>query len=174
MKKQFLPILVAGALGLCMMLFADVKTDYSHTVDFGKFRSYSWIKVQTENPLWQDRVKSSIDMTLQEKGWQQADGHADAGIVAFGSTKNQQTLNTFYDTLGGGWFWGGFDGTSTTTVTNTPVGTLVVDIFDNSSKKLIWRGIASDTVSGDPEKNEKKLEHSVQDMFKHFPPKAKG
>jgi hypothetical protein len=54
------------------------------------------------------------------------------------------------------------------------VGTLVVDIFDSQTKKLIWRGNASETLSGDPEKNEKKLDHEVSDMFKYFPPKAGG
>jgi hypothetical protein len=57
-----------------------------------------------------------------------------------------------------------------TTVENTPVGTLVVDVFDGNSKKLIWRGTATDTLSSKPESNEKKLEHSVTDMFKKFPP----
>lgn len=38
---------------------------------------------------------------------------------------------------------------------NTPVGTLVVNIFDTQSKKLIFREI--DTLSGDPGKNTEKL-----------------
>jgi hypothetical protein len=57
---------------------------------------------------------------------------------------------------------------------NTPVGTLVVDIFDSSRKKLIWRGAGSSVLSEKLEKNEKKLEHTVAEMFKHFPPPSKG
>ena len=174
MKKQFVPMLVAALLGICLTLLADVKTDYSHRTDFAKYKTYSWIKVKTENPLWQDRIKGAVGMALQEKGWQEVPSGGDTGIAAFGSTKNQPTIQTFYDNLGGGWFWGGMDGMATTTVENTPVGTLVVDIFDGPSKKLVWRGIATDTLSGDPEKNEKKLQHTVADMFKHFPPKPKG
>jgi hypothetical protein len=82
-------------------------------------------------------------------------------------------LNTFYDGLGGGWRWGGF-GESTTTTTETPVGTLVVDIFDMSGKQLLWRSTATNTLSGSPEKNAKKLTKTVDDMFKNFPPKPKG
>jgi len=37
------------------------------------------------------------------------------------------------------------------------IGTLVVDLFDTPSKKLIWRGQASDVLSDKPEKNDKKL-----------------
>jgi hypothetical protein len=174
MKKQFAPIMLVAFFGICAFLFADVKTDYSHSIDFGKYHTYSWIKVQASDDLWRDRIQRDIDGALQEKGWQRSDAGGDAQLTAFGSTKNQPTIQTFYDNIGGGWFWGGFDGTATTTVTNTPVGTLVVDIFDGQTKRLVWRATASDTLSGNPEKNEKKLQDTVNDMFKHFPPKAKG
>ena len=174
MKKQFVPVLVVALLAACVMLFADVKTDYSHSTDFSKFKTYSWIKVQAGNDLWQDRIGRDIDAALQSRGWSKSESGGDAGVAAFGATKNQQTLQTFYDGIGGRWFWGGFDTTATTTVVNTPVGMLVVDIFDNQTKKLVWRGMADRTLSGDPEKNEKKLKDDVEDMFKHFPPKSRG
>jgi len=89
---------------------------------------------------------------------------------------NERTLQTFYDGLGGGWFWRGFGGigTATTTVENQPIGTLTVDIFDANTKKLIFRAHGSDALSNHEDKNEKKLDHSVEEMFKHFPPNAKG
>ena len=174
MKKQFVGILSTVLLGTCVVLFADVKTDYSHSTDFGKYHTYSWVKVQASNQLWQDRIQKDVDAALQSKGFQMEASGGDLGVTAFGSSQNQQTLNTFYDNLGGGWFWGGMDGMSTTTVQNTPVGTLVVDLFDRQSKKLVWRSMASNTLSGDPEKNAKKLHDTVDDMFKHFPPKPRG
>jgi hypothetical protein len=174
MKKQFVPMLVIAFLGICALLFAEVKTDYSHSVDFGKYRTYSWLKVQAGDDLWKDRIQRDVDLALQDKGWQKVESGGDAGVAAFGAMKTEQTLQTFYDNLGGGWFWGGFDGTATTTVQNTPVGTLVADIFDGPTKKLMWRGMSTNTLSGDPEKNAKKLQQSVEEMFKHFPPKSKG
>lgn len=95
----------------------------------------------------------------------------------FGRTKTQQTLNTFYDGFGGGWGWrwGGLnDGMATTTTENTEVGTLNIDMFDTQSKKLVWRGQATKTLSGDPEKNAKKLQGDIHDLFKKFPPKSNG
>jgi hypothetical protein len=86
-------------------------------------------------------------------------------------------LETFYGGIGGGWGWrrgwGGM-GMATTEVERTPIGTLVVDIFDGGTKKLIFRANASDALSGKVEKNEKKMEKAVEHMFKHFPPPAKG
>jgi hypothetical protein len=81
-------------------------------------------------------------------------------------------LQTWYDDFGGGWHWHGFgSGMATTIEEETPVGTLMVDIFDTPSQKLIWRGIASGTLTGKPEKDEKKMDKAVTEMFKKFPPR---
>jgi hypothetical protein len=61
-----------------------------------------------------------------------------------------------------------------TTQTNTyDVDTLVVDTFENRSKKLIWRGVVTDTLSDKPEKNTEKINKAIEKMFKNFPPKQK-
>jgi hypothetical protein len=78
-------------------------------------------------------------------------------------------LNTFYDGFGRGWRWGGF-GEATTTTEIYKVGTLVVDLFDTKTKKLIWRGTSSDTLSNSSDKNIKNLDKGVEKMFKKFPP----
>ena len=114
--------------------------------------------------------QADVDQQLAAKGWAKVQSGGDATVSAFGRTHNEQSLDTFYTGIGGGWHWRGGIGDAMTTVENTPVGTLVVDVFDANSKKLIWRGTATDTLSGKPEENSKKLEHSVEDMFKHFPP----
>jgi hypothetical protein len=169
----------AGALvcaGFAVLLFADSKVDYDHHADFSRYHTYSWLKVNATDSLWADRIRRDVDEQLSAKGWTMAPGGGDVAIAAWGKTKNEQTLNTFYDGLGGGWGWRGFGGMgmATTTTENTPVGTLGIDMFDSQSKKLIWRGMAEKTLSDKPEKNEKKLESTVQDLFKKFPPPSKG
>lgn len=174
MKNSVMPLLVSMSLTALTLFAVDVKTDYSHSADFSQYKTYSWIKVETD-PLWKDRVMRAVDGELAAKGWTKVPAGGDAGVAAFGSTQEMPTLTTFYDSFGGGWMWRGFgDAIATTTVEKTPVGTLVVDIFDSSTKKLIWRGTATDTLTGKPEKDEKKLENAVADMFKHFPPKPRG
>jgi hypothetical protein len=162
-------------LASACVVFATVKTDYSHSVDFGHYKTYSWIKVSVQDPLWEDRITRAVDSQLSAKGWTRVPDGGDAAVAAYGSTHDEKTLQTWYDGFGGGWFWNGFgDGLATTTVEKTPVGTLMVDIFDSSTKKLIWRGLASDTLSGKPDKDEKKMDKSVSEMFKNFPPPPKG
>jgi hypothetical protein len=94
-------------------------------------------------------------------------------LTAVGVKKNQAEYTTFYDGLGGGWRWHGWGGgMATTTVEEVPVGTLVVDIYDTSTKQLIWRGLAHDQLSDKPDKDTKKLEKAVNKMFDKFPPRS--
>src|SRR6266404_6007621 len=173
MNKHF-ALLFIVMLCVFVLWAAEVKVDHDHSTDFTRYRTYSWIKVQAGDSLWADRITRDVDGQLSAKGWNKVASNGDAGIAAFGATQNQPTLQTFYDGFGGGWFWRGFgEGVATTTVENTPVGTLVVDIFDGRSKKLIWRATGAEVLSGKPEKNERKLANTVEDMFKRFPPKSK-
>jgi hypothetical protein len=152
---------------VCLLL-ASVKTDYDHAANFSQYKTYSWIGAKATDDLWADRITQDVDAQLAAKGWTKVESGGDATVSAFGRVRNEQTLETFYDGLGG-WRWRGF-GESTTTVENTPVGSLVVDVFDAKTKKLIWRASSTETLSSKPEKNEKKLEKAVEEMFKKFPP----
>jgi hypothetical protein len=153
----------------------QIKTDYDRDANFNQYKTYSFEKIQTRDPLWVDRIKEAVNADLMSKGWTPVQAGGDVAIVAIETTQNQPTLNTFYDGFGGGWGWrrGGSFGDSTTTVENYKVGTLVVDLFDSRTKKLIWRGSASDTLSDKSGNNIKTLDKGVQKMFDHFPPGEK-
>jgi Domain of unknown function (DUF4136) len=154
-----------------------VKTDFDRSADFGRYKTYSWEKVQSPDALWVDRIKSAVNSALAAKGWTEVPSGGDVSVLAIEMTRNQQTLNTFYDGFGGGWGWrrggGGGFGTATTTEETYKVGTLVVDLFDAGTKKLIWRASSSDTLSDKSDKNIKNLDKGVQKMFEHFPPQEK-
>jgi hypothetical protein len=151
----------------------QVKTDYDRGTDFSQYKTYSWEKVRTQDPLWVDRIEAAVNAALAAKGWTQVPSGGNVAIVAIEMTRNQQTLDTFYNGFGRGWRWGGGFGDATTTVENYKVGTLVVDLFDANSKKIIWRGSSSDTLSDKSDKNIKNLDKAVQKMFNHFPPDEK-
>ena len=168
-KHSILPALGVALLCAAASFAQQVKTDYDHNVEFSQYKTYSWEKVQTQNPLWVDRIKGAVNAALAAKGWTPVESGGDVAIVAMEMAQNHPTLNTYYDGFGGGWRWGGF-GDVTTTVTNYTVGTLVVDLFDANSKKLIWRGSSSEALSNKPDKNIKALDKDVQKMFDHFPP----
>jgi len=168
---------ILASVGIAMLfaapLFAQqVKTDYDRNANFSQYKTYSWQKVQTQDPLWIDRIKEAVNASLIAKGLRLVESGGDVALVAVEATQDQRTLNTFYDGMGGGWRWRGFGGfeEATTTVDTYKVGTLVVDLFDAHTKTLIWRGSSSDTLSDKSDKNIKNLDKGVEKMFDHFPP----
>lgn len=178
MKVQRIAVVLMGL----MFLFAgissaqQVKTDYDRTADFAQYKTYSWEHVKTKDPLLEDRIKSAVNGALAARGLTQVETGGDISIVAIQMTSNQETLNTFYNGFGGGWGWrrfgGGGFGEATTTTETYKVGTLVVDLFDAKTKKLLWRGSSSDTLSNNSDKNIKNLDKGVGKMFQKFPPNA--
>jgi hypothetical protein len=185
-RIRILQLLVPAALLAVGIAHADsVKSDYSHSVDFSSFHTYSWGDVKTANPLYVDRVRQAVDQALQAKGWQLVPNGGDTTVFANGQIRNEQQLETMYNSLGpgwgGGWGWGGWGwgrgggfGTATTTTTTQPVGSLVIDIFTVTDKKLAWRGIIERDISDKAEKNTKGLDKDIQKLFKDFPPKGRG
>jgi hypothetical protein len=176
MQKVMLALVGMTLVFAGMASAQQVKTDYDRSANFTLYKTYSWEHVETKDPLNVDRIKHAVNTVLAARGWTMVDSGADVAVVAMEITRDQQTLNTFYDGLGGGWGWrrfggGGFGEATTTTDTYT-VGTVVVDLFDTKTKQLIWRGSASDTLSNNSDKNIKNLNESVDKLFKHFPPGA--
>jgi hypothetical protein len=170
---------IALGFALAMMTasatFAQkVTTDYSKTADFTQYKTYMWIKEpKTTDPLMQQRIIDDVNAALAAKGLQLVTSNADLGLAAHTATKQERSLDTFYNGFGGGWRWGGGLGSATTTVNTYEIGTLVVDLFDCRTKDAVWRGTATKTVSGNPQKNTENLNKAVEDMFKKFPPAAK-
>ena len=152
-----------------------VSIDYDKNANFSSYKAYSWGEgTNAKNPLGHQRIVAGIDAQLAAKGWQKVDSNPDVVVIYSAATGSKTQINTF-DTGGpwGGyrWGWGGYGGgSSTTTVQEIPIGHLVVDMADVKNKDFIWRGTASDTLSDQPEKNQKKLEKALAKMFKNFPP----
>jgi hypothetical protein len=63
----------------------------------------------------------------------------------------------------------GWGGIATTRIETVPVGTLVVAIYESGTHHLVWRSIAHDTLSDNPNTNAKKLEKAIDKMFRKFP-----
>jgi len=165
----------------------NVRTDYDHTANFSQYKTYTWANVQTSNPFFVTRIKQAVDQQLQAKGWTLVQSGASATIFATDNIHDQKQVQTLYDGMGagwgGGWGWGGWGwrggwgpgfgtGIATTTTTDQNVGNLVIDVFDGSSKQLLWRGLATENLSSNDDKNTKQLDGDIAKMFKGFPPKA--
>jgi hypothetical protein len=175
-RYAFVSLLAAGLLFAASINAQQIKIDYDREANFSNFKTYSWGKIHTENPLWVDRIKDSVDSALAAKGWNEVDSGGSVSIMAMEINETHRTLNTYYDGFGGGWRWGrgGGFGDATTTEDTYKVGTLVIDLFDTNTKMLVWRGSASDILSNKSDKNIKSLNKGVAKLFSDFPPQPKN
>jgi Domain of unknown function (DUF4136) len=189
MKRYMHVVLMALVLiGTSAAFAGNVQTDYDHTANFSQYNTYSWGKVQTSNPFFVTRIQQAVDSHLQAKGWQLMPSGGAITIFATDNITDQQQVQTMYDNMGGGWGggwgWGGWGwrggwggpgfgtGVATTTTTNQNVGNLVIDLFEGKSKKLLWRGLATENLSSNDSRNTKMVDNDINNMFKNFPPKA--
>jgi len=172
-------VIGAAVVGLALAGTAsaqDVKTDWDKSADFSKYKSFSaQIATSWNNPLAEKRALEIIENALVAKGWKKMDAAtADTHVLIHGATQVKRDLNTFYSGGFGGYGYRGYGGmgmgTSSTTVNEYTVGTMVLDIFDAKTKQLLWRGTGSDELSDKADKNQKKIEKATEKMFKNFPP----
>ncbi len=168
-------------------LAQKVTNDWDKAVDFSKYKTYAWVKgTPARNQRNDERIVRAIEGQLAAKGLQKVESVANPDlVVAYHAAVAEDTQFDTRDTgswgYGSGWRYGygrmsttTVGGMSTTTVTKILIGQLVVDLGDVKDKELIWRGTASDTVSGkDWEKAEKTINKAVEKLFKKYPTPAK-
>jgi hypothetical protein len=149
-----------------------VAVDYDHGADFSKYKTYAWITTQNPAPsqLGEKRLIEAVNAELAAKGLREAPlEQADMAVrYGIGFKERVQVTGTDFGYGYSPYRWGG--GTVTYDSTYYTDATLVLDLIDVKEKALLWRGTASDTVSDNPEKNEKKIKKSAEKMFKKFPP----
>ncbi len=184
MKKLAAAVLALGFLAGCSSM--TVNTDWAHEADFSKYKTFQYKQtdgnIADTNQLGDQRIVAGIKREMKAKGFTEADSNPDVYVTYHGEDQEQISLDTTTMGYGGygygpGWGWGrggmGMGmGSSTTTVRTYTKGTLIVDIWDASAKELIWRGVASDTLSENPQKNIDKGNKALAKMFERYPPTA--
>jgi len=167
-------------IGLALALLAcsltpaqDVTTNFMPGTDFSKFRTYKWVLIQggeTPNQIVDAQIKQAIDSQLASKGLTKTDGDKADLYVGYQVSISQQREWNAYG-MGGGLRWGGGMATAQSSTIN--IGTLVLDMYDPSTKQLVWTGRAIKTLdpSNNQEKNQKNLNKAMQKLLKSFPPK---
>lgn len=154
---------------------ASVNVDYDKSADFSKYKTYAR-KAMTPAPssLVQGRIDDALDRELSARGWRKVESGADVHVITHASVgkKTRITSDQFggYGGFRGGRGWGGGWGSTHVNVNEIEVGTLLVDMVDAKSNQLVWRGIATATVSQKAEKSEKKINKACKKLFKNFPP----
>ena len=166
MNARMFPVALATIVAAaCSTMRTNV--DWDQTVDFSRYRTFAFQKGSpARNDLRQRAIEQAVGAKLQSKGLTPAVDRPDLRVFTHVVLSRAQRIDTIG--YGYGWRWGG--GIATTTVTNIPVGTLIVDLVDTERKELVWRGKATDTIENDREERREQLREAVDKMFANFPP----
>jgi len=167
-----LAALVLFAAGL--LAAQDVKYNFMPGTDFSKYHTYKWVNVEGAahpNQIVDAEIKQAVDAQLAAKGLTKTEDERADLYVGYQIAVDQEKQWNAYG-MGGGVRWGGM-GTATSSTIN--VGTLVVDMYDPTTKQLVWTGNATKTIdpSANQEKNQKHLDKAIEKLLKNFPPKQK-
>ncbi len=191
-RPAFLMSLAVGFFFLTSCSTLEVHTDWDTKIDFSKFKTYTWpntVQPDTGNPIVDDdlvdaRIRSAVDQVLSAKGYRRMDlseGEPDFWVHYNVTVKDKTDVTSIptpmysvpYGGTAGGYapamVWGG---SFQTVVMQYEVGTLLIDIANPRTKRLVWRGVGSDIIetAKTPEKATKKIDNVVEQILKTFPP----
>jgi hypothetical protein len=185
MRKLFFFAIVAISLSACQSAMTVV-TDSDKSVDFNQYKTFQLLPWPEElnslvSKTSQALVDQSIKETLTRYGYTYVDQNADLVVstyVHIDEEKGVTAYNNYYGSPGYGYYGGfgygygyGYGGVSTTTYQeySYQVGSLILDIYDQKEKKLIWQGIGSDQLADNAQKTQKKIPSYVRQVLYDFP-----
>jgi hypothetical protein len=164
--------LVLALLTCNLALAQDVSTNSMPGTDFSKYHTYKWVPIEgavQPNQIVDAQIKQSVDAQLATKGLTKTDGEKADLLVGYQVSISQEKQWNAYGT--GGLRWGG--GMATAQQSTISTGTLVLDMYDPSTKQLVWSGRVSKTLdpSANQGKKQKNLDKAMDKLLKNYPPK---
>ena len=176
-------ILAAGCAG------QQVTTDYSPATSFSQFTTFALVSspdTAAAQQLLDQRVRNAVQAQLTTKGLTPADRQNADLYVGYGMVdKTHRQLYTYND----GWGWGGGWGwryyrwgvawpmTVQRRVETYTDGTVVVNLVDAKTKKVVWEGEVPDVVNlpvDNPVRATKEVDAAVTKLFTKYPPQTSG
>jgi hypothetical protein len=165
-----------------------IHSDYDHSVDFSKYRSYGFfsplgIEGNNYTSLIGQTFRESIGRQMEQRGYTQSD-NPDLLINVSARLEDKTKVTTYNDPYPYGSYYGyrtgfydpwmGYGFGTSTHVSQYTEGTVNVDIVDAGAKRMVWEGIAVGRVNSD--KNNAELRAAIQagvvDMFSGYPFRA--
>jgi hypothetical protein len=180
MAKLFISVVIL-AISACSGI--QVSQDYEQGFDFSGLKSFAWKPNEnndwglTDNDLVDRRIRNAIVNTLTARQFVQDDSGKADFLVSYDLTVEQKisSSNVSGGVSLGRFTRGGFGsiGISTGSQLRTyDQGTLMIDVTDAASSKLVWRGVSSQALPdlSDPQKLTKRVNETVEKILAQFPP----
>ena len=182
--KKALGILAVSAVIAVPSMAQKVTIDYARDFDFEQVKTFAYVATDESNAgndLVDDRIKNLIIREMKEGGLQEVSSDPDLYITYHVTTEDNTTYSTTSFGYGGyGSGWGGYGRygyghgygissmDSTTRAYTYTEGTLLIDAYDPTDKKMVWRGTGTVTLKEKPEKQTKQVEKILTKIGKQW------
>jgi hypothetical protein len=173
--------LIMMALQACSGII--VSQDYEQGYDFSKLKTFAWKPNDNheygvkDNELLDKRITTAIQGNLIARNYAPAESGTADFYVSYNYNTEQKISSSNVSTgiAFGRSAYGGFGGIGIGTGTDIRTydqGTLLIDVTEVSSNKLVWRGISTQSVSEHhtPEELTEMVNETVEKMLLQFPP----
>lgn len=187
--KRNLPYFSVFTLFLLLMTSCgstlSVTNDFDKSVDFSKYKTFSFYHLKTTGEISQlnaDRIVKAIILEMKGKGYVESKDNPDLLINAVTvlqekeattvSSTNYYGYGGFYRPYGYGYGYPMGNSTSVNTY-NYKDGTLMVDILDAKTDKLIWEGTGTSEITSKINDPEKAIGYAISKILASYPVSAK-
>jgi len=165
--------------------YAQVNSDYDKNTDFTKYKTYTlkgWEKDSDKilNPFDKKRITDALQSQLESRGLMLVEDNGEIAVTLYLTIK-EKTDYTAYSNFNGGFGYTGRlgyargmgmgMGSASTSVSesNYKVGTLIIDMYDSTSKNMIWQGDMTSDVEENASKRDKTIPKKMGKLMKKFP-----
>ncbi len=190
MKINSLTFILAISVAIVLSSCSSTKftVDKNDKIDFTKyttFQYYGWAEESNKllTPFDQERIEKAFGAELEKRGLTYQEGTGDLIITLYIVTEQKTKTTATTTTMGGGYGYGGYYGygpaygwgggmSSSHTTYNEydyVIGTLIIDVYDASDKKLIWESVAKGTINEKTKGREQRINSTVSKMMIKYP-----
>lgn len=162
--KMLLKIALFMGLAVAPVVSQQVSADWVRGTDFSRFKTYSWrLSPQpVQDAVWNARIISYVDEQLSAKGLKkQAPDQPPDLIVRYIAGVQRPVLPSGASVA---------DASGMIGKTEQGYAGLRVYLADPRSSAVVWYALATDALSDLSDKDVTRVQHLIQEMFRHYPP----
>ena len=167
------PATMAVVLGLALCGAAagaaEMKVTYDLQADFTRYKTWRWRKgTAAPDPVADKQLRDAIESRLAARGLSRVESGGDLEVVYHVTAQNKVGVGKV-----GGDSQPFFDAQATR-IRYLSVGTLVLDMIDASSRKVVWQGEAYDATTPVPRAIERMIDEGIASSSRISRPRNDG
>ena len=177
MRKVTIVFTALAALALAGCATMNVSSHIERNVNFVEYVTYDWGPPDNlpvgdprldNNPFFNDYLQGAIEKRMAANGFERGEKDQPADLLIHYHASVSQKLDVYEVDNRNGYCYGDCQ----PQVVDYELGTLVIDIVDARTNKVVWRGWAQDAMNGiidNQDRLEKQVDEEVTKMMMRLP-----